>query len=234
MKTYIYTLEHPISGEIRYIGKTNSLERRLHYHCTVGIKSNNKLGNWLKFLKKLKLKPIINILDETEFNWQLLEIYWISQFKTWGFNLLNHTEGGEGCYGGGQWNNTPVSVYTKEGVFVKSFISQKECASYFKTTIPSVTSVVTGRVLLLHRKYQIKYGNSSSNIKHVSSYKSYEWKNKPVVHWLSKKVECIEDGLIFNSQTEAADFYNIKVTTINNILNGRTKKTRDKKSFRLI
>ena len=59
MKTYIYTLEHPITNEIRYVGKTNSPERRLHHHWTVGYKSNNKTGNWLKSLKKLNLKPLM-------------------------------------------------------------------------------------------------------------------------------------------------------------------------------
>ena len=124
MTTYIYTLEHTITNEIRYIGKTNSPERRLHHHWTVGYKSNNKIGNLLKSLKKLKLKPIMKIIDETSDNWQQLEMYWISQFKTWGFRLTNYTDGGEGSYGGAQWNNVPVTAFTKEGVMIKSFESQ--------------------------------------------------------------------------------------------------------------
>jgi predicted GIY-YIG superfamily endonuclease len=42
MKTFIYILENPITNEIRYVGKTNNPKNRLHYHWTVGIKSNNK------------------------------------------------------------------------------------------------------------------------------------------------------------------------------------------------
>jgi hypothetical protein len=62
-------------------------------------------------------------------------------------------------------------------------------------------------------------------------YKPYEWKNKPTKHWLSKSIKCIEDNLVFDSQTEAAKYYNISVTSINNILNGKSKKTRSGKSF---
>ena len=179
MTTYIYTLEHPITNEIRYVGKTNSPERRLHHHWTVGHKSNNKTGNWLKSLKKLKLKPIMTIIDETTDNWQQLEMYWISQFKTWGFKLTNHTDGGEGAYGGGQWNNVSVTAFTKEGVIIKSFESQKQCAQYFNTTQGNVKAVVSGKNILLLKKYQIKLGIILENIDKAKERKPYELsKNK--------------------------------------------------------
>ncbi len=234
MTTYIYTLEHPITNEIKYVGKTNSPKRRLHHHWTVGHKSNNKTGNWLKSLKKLKLKPIMEIIDETIDNWQQLEMYWISQFKTWGFKLTNHTDGGEGVYGGGQWNNVSVTAFTKEGVLIKSFESQKQCAKYFNTTQANVKSVANGRNILLLKKYQIKVGILKENINPAPKYKSYEWINKPDNHWLSKPIKCNEDNLEFNSITEAAKHYGILTTSINNILNGKSKQTRNKKSFSYI
>jgi hypothetical protein len=176
MKTYIYTLEHPVTNEVKYVGKTNSPERRLHYHWTVGYKSNNKIGNWLKSLKKLKLKPIMIIIDETTNDWQQLEMYWISQFKTWGFKLTNHTNGGEGAYGSGQWNNTIVSAYTKEGDFIKSFESQKQCASYFNTSPSNVKQAVNGKIVLLCKKYQIRFGKNEENIGTFKKRKKYEFK----------------------------------------------------------
>lgn len=231
MTTYIYTLEHPITNEIRYIGKTNNLDRRLHSHWTTGYKSKTKIGNWLKSLKKLKLKPIMTIIDETTDDWQQLEMYWISQFRTWGFNITNHTNGGEGVYNGGEWNNVPVTAFTKEGVLIKSFESQKKCAQYFNTTPCNVKVVANGKNILLLKKYQIKLGILKENINSAPKYKSYEWVNKPDNHWLSKQIKCIEDDLVFNSQTEAAKHYNISVTTISNIINGKSKKTRNGKSF---
>jgi hypothetical protein len=234
MTTYIYTLEHPITNEIRYIGKTNSPDRRLHHHWTVGYKSNNKTGNWLKSLKKLKLKPIMTIIDESTDNWQQLEMYWISQFKTWGFILTNHTDGGEGAYGAGQWNNKPVSAYTKDGKFIKSFESQKQCAEYFKTSQSNVKLCVNGKNVLLLKKYQIRFGINNNDIPPAPKYKKYELKNKPKTHWLSKPIRCNEDNIEFTSATEAAEYYGILKTSINNILNGKSKQTRNKKSFSYI
>lgn len=60
--------------------------------------------------------------------------------------------GGEGAYGSGKWNNTPVSAYTKEGDFIKSFESQKSCASYFNTSSSNVKQAVNGRIVLLCKK----------------------------------------------------------------------------------
>ena len=174
MTTFIYILQNPVTLETKYIGKSNNPKKRFSYHCSVGYKSNNKTGNWLKSLKKLNLKPLMTIIDETEDNWQDLESYWISQFRTWGFNLTNHTNGGEGVYGGGEWNNTPVTVFTKEGTLFKSFESQKQCASYFKTTPENVKAVVSGRNILLLKKYQVKLGIISENIDKAKERKPYK------------------------------------------------------------
>lgn len=231
MKTFIYTLEHPITNEISYVGKTNSPDRRLHHHWTVGFKSNNKTGNWLKSLKKVNLKPIMTIIDETETDWQLIEQYWIQQFKCWGFRLTNHTHGGEGSYGGGQWNNKAVTIFDKNGKRIKSFDSLKLCSEYLKCNIPNIVSVAKGRCVLLFKKYQVKYGIIEEDIDVSKSRKKYEWHNIPDKHWLKKPIICIEDELVFDSISDAAKHYNILITSINNILNGRAKKTRCGKSF---
>ena len=42
MKTvYIYTLEHPITKEIRYVGKTKNPKMRFHNHCNNYIMKNH-------------------------------------------------------------------------------------------------------------------------------------------------------------------------------------------------
>ena len=99
MKTYIYTLAHPETGEIRYVGKTTNLKRRTYQHFNIKIckKLGNKhLGNWLLSILNKQLKPKIEIIEECTDNWIESEKYWIEQFKHWGFNLLNVTKGGEG------------------------------------------------------------------------------------------------------------------------------------------
>jgi hypothetical protein len=95
---YIYTLECPISNEIRYIGKTNDLLKRYRNH--ISLKSlarngNKHLENWIKKILSKNKKPIIKILDKVPDNdWEIYEIYWIAQFKAWNFKLLNILEGG--------------------------------------------------------------------------------------------------------------------------------------------
>lgn len=91
----IYTLSHPITNEIRYVGKTKyALEVRLRKHLVT--KEINYRGNWIRSLIKLNLKPKIELIEEVdEFGWQEIEKYWIAQLKTWGFKLINLTDGGE-------------------------------------------------------------------------------------------------------------------------------------------
>lgn len=96
---YIYTLECPINHVVIYVGKTINLKERYHSHCTPNKRKGGKLYGYLKHIKNNNLKPILEVIDSTEdINWSWLEQYWISQFKTWGFNLLNVTNGGEKQY----------------------------------------------------------------------------------------------------------------------------------------
>ena len=91
--TYIYALIDPITQHVRYVGKTKYPNRRYNAHINDSNKSHKT--NWIKSLGSLK--PEFLILDVCdELSWVQLEQYWISQFKTWGFNLTNMTEGGEG------------------------------------------------------------------------------------------------------------------------------------------
>ena len=69
----IYTLIDPRDNQVRYVGKTNNIKR----------------------LIRNDYKPIIEILDEVdEAEWEFWEKYWICQFKAWGFDLVNATDGG--------------------------------------------------------------------------------------------------------------------------------------------
>jgi group I intron endonuclease len=99
MPILIYTLEHPLTGEIRYVGKTkNLLKYRLTLHLTS--KDRGYRSNWVKKLKAQGLKPIIQelALVEDHEDWRDIERYWIVQLKAWGFRLTNLTHGGDGAF----------------------------------------------------------------------------------------------------------------------------------------
>ncbi len=98
MKISIYTLTDPRTNEIRYIGKTiNKLNIRLSKHISnVKYGKLNYCKNWILSLMKLGLKPIIQLIEETnESQWEEREKFWIKQFKLEGKRLTNATEGGE-------------------------------------------------------------------------------------------------------------------------------------------
>lgn len=99
--TYIYALSDPITGEIRYVGKTSSLKRRIYAHINEckGDRKSYKI-NWIKSLLEKEKRPIISIVDVVNISdWPFWEQYWIEQFRQWGFRLTNLTLGGEGGLG---------------------------------------------------------------------------------------------------------------------------------------
>lgn len=96
--TFIYLLlenETPM-----YVGKSNNPLKRIGYHLKESKNNKTLKEQWIYSLLQRKQVPELFILDEVkECDWQFFEQYWISVFKTWGFNLLNGTIGGEGSDG---------------------------------------------------------------------------------------------------------------------------------------
>ncbi len=104
MSYKIYTLNHPITNEVRYIGYTvTSLEERLRGHikdCNYKNKNSHKV-KWIKKLITEGLKPTINLLEniETRKIAVFREIQLIFEYRLLGYNLVNGTDGGEGGTG---------------------------------------------------------------------------------------------------------------------------------------
>jgi len=96
--TNIYTLTDPRSNEIRYVGKANNVTQRYKAHLNRARKHQTHKKNWLEQLRQEGLKPVIEVIDVVPMDdWRFWETYWITQMKQWGFNLVNHTGGGDGC-----------------------------------------------------------------------------------------------------------------------------------------
>lgn len=64
-KVYIYTLVDPRDPDkIRYVGKTINPEKRLYSHCNPSSNVDSYYHlNWLKALKKNKVKPVMELID---------------------------------------------------------------------------------------------------------------------------------------------------------------------------
>lgn len=93
--THIYTLAHPETGVIRYVGKANNLAHRFALHIRKDeVTAKSK---WIQSLKKKGLMPQMEVLDIVPIqDWQFWEIYWIAQLKAWGYTLYNGDNGGLG------------------------------------------------------------------------------------------------------------------------------------------
>jgi len=131
MDTFIYTLSDPDTGDVRYIGKANNLVRRLTMHILECKNEKHRRARWINNIVASGKRPIIEILDVAPSKgWELYERYWISQFRAWGFDLVNGTDGGDGTViwtaemrenmsgikkGQTPWNkNTPMSSEAKQ------------------------------------------------------------------------------------------------------------------------
>lgn len=97
----VYSLEDPTNSIPRYIGITkNSLEIRLGGHIKSSKKKITHKDCWVASLNEKGLKPIIKLIDEVDYSeWKFWEKHYISLYKSWGFDLINHTIGGEGALG---------------------------------------------------------------------------------------------------------------------------------------
>jgi hypothetical protein len=134
--TNIYTLRDPETNQIRYVGKSNNISQRYKAHLNKARKHQTHKKNWIDSLKQKGLKPIIEIIDVVPIeDWVFWETFWISQCKTWGFNLVNHTSGGDGCTftNGTSFkgeNAIPILQVDKNGNIIKEFksilLAQKE------------------------------------------------------------------------------------------------------------
>lgn len=91
----IYELIDPITDQTRYIGKTNNITVRYRRHLK-DVGGDTHRENWIRSLLNDGAKPLFNVIEYVSDNeWEFWEQYWISQYKTWGFDLTNLTDGGE-------------------------------------------------------------------------------------------------------------------------------------------
>jgi predicted GIY-YIG superfamily endonuclease len=95
---YIYALRCPVSGHIRYIGKTKDRDARLWQHLNDAKTGKTHRARWVKKLLLLGLSPSMETLLELSDDavWQEAEIRCIAEHRAAGHPLTNMTSGGEG------------------------------------------------------------------------------------------------------------------------------------------
>lgn len=132
----IYTLTDPRDGKVFYVGATKMrLTQRLRAH--IDQRDKEELPKYLRVrdIVNSGYRPIIEPLEESfGDDWVLMEQYWISQFRAWGFDLTNKAIGGHSATGCEPWNKgIKGSVKPNRTSFKKG---HKSDAGFKKGNIP--------------------------------------------------------------------------------------------------
>ena len=151
----IYCLSHPVTHDIRYVGVTSlTLSQRLSQHVW---DSKNKLShksNWIKSVYNTTgMFPIIEELEIVDDDlWELMEQFWISQFKTWGISLVNTHSGGVGVIKDSAGRTRSIDAHKKHiyqydiaGNYIKEYDSIKSAAIYFNVSKNTIGECAKGR-----------------------------------------------------------------------------------------
>jgi len=100
VRTKIYALRDK-TRYLRYVGKTmQTLGARLSSHLKEAINGGyNHRCNWVRSMMRHGFLPSITLIEEVDGDGSKEEIRWIKYFKDHGVELVNGTDGGEGCAG---------------------------------------------------------------------------------------------------------------------------------------
>lgn len=243
MKIYIYSLQDPITQEIRYVGKTKNPKMRFHNHMNTRHNEHTHKRNWINSLKELHLRPCMLILDEvSEDDWKFWEKYWIQQCIVWGFNLVNHTSGGEGSISGNSTSFKKGQVSWNKGTIHNRLCPQ--CNKYFKPNCNNSKQIYcslscAGKNRVSNTQFDKNHipwnkgitgytttkkgcGISEEIKQKISNtLKGRESLRKRKIIQYDKNMNKIKE---FESITKASLETNVLQTSISNCLNGKTKK----------
>ena len=127
---YIYKLLGD-DKQVRYIGKTTNLKRRLSSHISEAKKNKGKrhILNWIFSILNENKKPIMEIVEIcNELNWEEKEKYWIKYYKSIYKNLCNISEGGKGGSGCRNFSDEEINRRRQRmsSMFSKHSLEEKE------------------------------------------------------------------------------------------------------------
>lgn len=95
---FIYTLSHPYTDEVFYVGQSTDPENRYYQHVTClrtkSYKSKEKIPNALRYAVENGIVPVCHVIDKIEssdyMDARRLEEYWLHQLRAWGFPMVNY------------------------------------------------------------------------------------------------------------------------------------------------
>ena len=229
-RVFIYTLSHPITNEIRYIGKTEqSLYNRYCEHVSLKNSRNNlnyHSKNWIKSLLRNNLKPKIELLDiVNKDNWENEEIFYISYFKYLGFNLTNHQKGGGKGNLGLNWKISEEKI--KNRIYK---LEQERINKHILYDLNGNIVKIYNNIIVASKDLNIKYTKLYNYIKTKTLIdktfillKEDQIFNNDLLKQKYRRVKISNniEEIIFNSQRECADYLKLSFSTFNRIINNK-------------
>lgn len=215
--TYIYILIDPITNEVKYVGKTDYPNNRLKGHIKdVNRKKckNQHKKAWIKNLLNLNSPPIFYVVDIVKFEeWTFWEQHYISLYKSWGFNLVNKTNGGDG----GGVEHLTTEHKNKIGKALKGRISNRKGAKLTDIQKNEISFRIKNDYAIGKRK-PVKH---SIEAKKRISEKNKDNYKKGIVDISGKKngmfgktKKLYAEGILFNSAKQCAEHFKIHPKTV--------------------
>lgn len=93
---YIYSLNCPDTGEVKYVGKTIDRKNRLNSHIWGSKYGIGPKDKWIQSLLKDNKKPVMVTLEVTK-EWEDCEKKWIKYYREKG-DIFNIADGGLGLF----------------------------------------------------------------------------------------------------------------------------------------
>jgi hypothetical protein len=212
-KYKIYSLLHPITKEVRYIGVTSlGLNSRFsqHKHNSLKKHAQTHVAKWFRYVyNETNLLPHIKLIEECLGNWEEREKFWIKNYD----NLTNIREGGVGVIVGRELNSIqrsanahkkPIVQLSEDWSFIKRWDSVKEATQFIGAkTLSSISKAVCGKAGLVYG-YRWLYESDWENKKFPK--KSYKPTRNSVYRY-TLLGEYIDE---FPSVAEATRILNVK------------------------
>lgn len=237
----IYALLDPLSKEIKYIGKSSRgmLEPKT-YSKPSASKGKRKVSKWIKKLQKLNLKPEIliieeNIIDEKTLNER--EIFNISYYRSLGCDLKNLTDGGEGSVGHKHTDEArkKISEASKNQVWTEERKKNISEANKGRKVDPEHNrKLQEGKVKYFKENGHPKWVNNVNKDLYLKALAEAGKKGNLVSTELCGIPIVDQNGVVYNSQAQAARLLNLSKSEICNNLKGKAKSVKGYTFKRLV
>lgn len=201
-KAKIYTLAHPETGEVRYVGMTTGpVRHRFRTHISLAQNGQKTYkASWIQGLLNEGLEPEVEILELVEpARREQAERFWIGYLRFIGCRLVNLTPGGDG------W---PAGKSREKGRRAQSESMRERWREpgYRERVSASISEALKGREM--DEQWCLKLSRSHASVSE------------------EKIVAAVRDYVSGDyTQKEAAERHGISAGVVNSTINGRSRES---------